>query len=82
MKKLILNTLYIALLIALFYAVKASFDPTAWSNFWTFMAGDYPELWRKHISPNLPSITHPIVLIVLAIIALGFIRGLIVKKSG
>ncbi len=82
MMKLLLKLIYIALLVALFYAVKASIAPITWAKFWIFMAGDYPALWHYYIEPNLPPINHPIVLIFFALIALGVVSRVIGQKNG
>ena len=81
MKRIIITALYIILFITLFYVIKGNVDPVAWNRFWHFMAGDYPDLWRNHIAPIIPPVTHPISLVVLAIVALGFIRRLLTKND-
>ena len=75
MRKLIVSVIFVALFVALFFAVKESFAPETWNNFVMFMFGDYAELYNVHIADNLPSITHPVVLIVLAIFAFALITA-------
>jgi len=80
MKKLLFTLIYVCLLVALFYAVKATIDPQTWNNFWAYLAGDYPLVWKRHIEPNLPPLDHPVVMIILAIFVLQLVGGLMSKK--
>lgn len=63
MRKLISNIVVIAAFIAAFSIIKGMIDPVAWDNFWTFMAGDYPEFYNTHLRDHMPGWTHPLVLL-------------------
>ncbi len=77
---LMFNLIYIILLIFLFFAVKGLFDPQTWSNFWTFMAGDYPMLWDKYFTQYL-SLSSPITLVISTMLILGIVRAVIERKK-
>ena len=63
MRRLLSNLVVIAALVIAFYIVKGTVDPVAWDNFWTFMAGDYPEFYDTHLRGRMPGWTHPLVLL-------------------
>ncbi len=78
--KLIFNIIHIALLYVLFYAAKWSIDPTTWSNFWAYMAGDNLILWDKHVAPYM-SHTMFITLVLLAIFTSWMVRIAFPRKQ-
>lgn len=78
MRKLISNLIILAALVIAFYIVKGMVDPVVWGNFWTFMAGDYPEFYDTHLRNRMPGFTHPLVLLFIA----TFVILLMLRKRG
>ena len=74
MRNLLVNVVILGGLIIGFYMLKAQIDPVAWDNFWTFMAGNYPDLYNTHFRDRMPNLlTNPLTLLFVAVVVLVWI---------
>lgn len=80
-KNILFTCAYACLFYVLYSVVKASIDPIAWNNWWSFFLGDYLNIWHTHIKPKLPDLTNPVVLVIAAIFALGVFRNAVSDRS-
>lgn len=73
-KELLKKIVRIALLIALFYTVRATIGEELFDGFWAVMFEPYVEFASQYIGSNWGAIiTHPITLILIAIAMFNFI---------
>lgn len=66
-----------AFLIALYYGTVGALGDALISNIGTFLFADYVTFWNTHLAHRMPSLTHPVLMVIGATLLLVMLPGIL-----